>query len=90
MAAPDANSCFWGFYTYVKNNPYKPLGGMTADDFAAMKDLFIAANTDSLSTTATYTDCGAPLKAGTAGTVTMADTEAVTQSSWYPETHRCG
>ncbi len=79
--AMNANSTHWAFLWYVKNNPFKALGGMTNDDLDNMSALFIDANAE-LSTTATYTDAEFP------GGITAAATQAAIDQANFPEKHK--
>lgn len=82
-----ATSAIHSFRAYVMQNPNKTFGGMTADDFDNMFDLFVAGNSE-ISSTASFEDDAGTGTLSFPGDITAADTAAATNQALYPESLR--
>jgi len=82
-----ATSAMHSFRAYVMRNPYKTFGGMTADDFDAMFDLFVAENTAEISSTATFEDAAGTGTLSFPGAIAAADAQANADQATYPDKH---
>jgi len=72
---------------YVMRNPYKSMEAMTADDFDAMFDLFVAENSE-ISATATFEDAAGTGTLSFPGDIAAADAQANADQATYPERHK--
>jgi len=82
-----ATSAIHSFRAYVMRNPLKTFGGMTADDFDAMFDLFVAENAE-ISSTASFLDEAETGTLSFPGAIAAADSQANADQANYPEKHK--
>lgn len=82
-----ATSAAWSLRAYVMRNPYKSMEAMTADDFDAMFDLFVAENSE-ISSTASYADAAGTGTLSFPGAIAAADSQSNADQATYPEKHR--
>ena len=81
-----ATSAVHSLRAYVMRNPYKSVEAMTADDFDAMFDLFVAENSE-ISATASFLDAAGTGTLSFPGTIEAADAQANADQATYPERH---
>ena len=72
---------------YVVHNPFKSVEAMTADDFDAMFDLFVAENSE-ISSTATFEDAAGTGTLSFPGDIAAADSQTNVDQAIYPERHK--
>jgi len=72
---------------YVVHNPFKSVEAMTADDFDAMFDLFVAENSE-ISATATFEDAAGTGTLSFPGDIAAADSQTNADQAIYPERHK--
>lgn len=82
-----ACSAVHSFRAYVMRNPYKSVEAMTADDFDAMFDLFVAENAE-ISSTASFLDEATTGTFSFPGAIAAADSQANADQAIYPERHK--
>jgi len=82
-----ATSATHSLRAYILRNPYKDVGGMTADDFDNMFDLFVAENSE-ISATASFLDAAGTGTLSFPGAIAAADSQANADQAIYPEKHK--
>lgn len=86
--ATGATSAVWSLRAYVLRNRYRSMESMTAQDFDAMFDLFVAENAE-ISSTPDYSDTGAGTLSFPGG-IDAADSQASADQATYPESFNSG
>ena len=86
--ATGATSAAHSLRAYVMRNPFKSMEAMTADDFDAMFDLFVAENSE-ISSTASFEDAAGTGTLSFPGGIEAADAQANADQATYPEKHVC-
>ena len=82
-----ATSAVHSLRAYVMRNPYKSVEAMTADDFDAMFDLFVAENSE-ISSTASFEDAAGTGTLSFPGDIAAADSQTNANQATYPEKHK--
>lgn len=82
-----ATSAAHSLRAYVMRNPFKTFSGMTADDFDAMFDLFVAENSE-ISATASFVDAAGTGTLSFPGAIAAADSQTNADQAIYPERHK--
>jgi len=79
-----ATSAVHSLRAYVMRNRLKAIEAMTADDFDAMFDLFVAENSE-ISSTASFEDAAGTGTLSFPGDIAAADSQANADQATYPE-----
>ena len=79
-----ATSAMHSFRAYAMRNPYRAMESMTAQDFDAMFDLFVAENAE-ISATASFEDAAGTGTLSFPGDIDAADSQSSADQAKYPE-----